>query len=204
MLKLDLQFFGGRGASSASSGGSGKTQKEHMDKWHEPPSKAVQLMNYLGITPEEAIAEANAVDAWSGIEYGDIRKAQYTGETGTWAAKQAEAIEKFIQQSPKWAGGELYRGINLWQKDALAQLKPGAVIDMRGMSSWSTSETVAKNFAGNVIFKTSGTKKGTSITHLSKFGLSEKEVLISGKATWKIQKVEQSGNYTVVTVKERR
>ena len=174
-----------------------------MGKWYEPPSKADQLRDYLGITPGEADAEAYAVDAWSGSSYGDIRKAAYEGETGTWAAKQAEAIENFIQQSPKWAGGELYRGISL-APEAVAQLKQGAVIDMRGMSSWSTSKTVAENFAGNVIFKTPGTKKGTSITHLSQFGLGEKEVLISGKATWKIQKVEQSGNYTVVTVKERR
>lgn len=211
MLKLDLQLFGGRGASSVSGGGSGgKTQTEHMNKWSEPPSLASQLANSLGISENKAQSEVKSVQNYSGSDYGGIRDAQYNGYTTSPFYKQAMEIEDFIKQSPKWAGGELYRGLVL-PTASVSHLKVGAKIDMKGMSSWSSAKSVADDFAdhgasakgkSSVIFRTAGTKQGTSITHLSILGKGESEVLISGKATWTITGVSKVGKVTIVDVKE--
>lgn len=213
MVKLDLQFFGGRGSTSSSGGGAGsgnrKTQKEHMT-WSEPPSKAQQLAQQNGIDLYDAGKQVSSVEAYCGISYDSIRDAQYNGRTGTSDYNKAQQIEQFIAQSPVWAGGDLYRGIKL-PKESVSQLMVGAKIDMRGMSSWSSKESVAESFAEtyggskkSVIFRTKGTKKGTSVTHLSGYGKSESEVLISGKATWTIKKISQSNGIIYVDVKENK
>jgi hypothetical protein len=212
MLKIDLQLFGGRGASSGSAGGgkgaARRTQKEHPDPWHEPPSLGEQLANQNGVDIAEAQAQVYAVEDFSGSDYRDIRYAQYIGITTSDAYKKAQTIETFIEQSPTWDGGDLYRGIRM-KADDVAQLQVGGTIDMRGMSSWSSKESVATSFAHtygggsrkSVIFRTSGTKKGTSIRHLSQYS-HEDEVLVSGKATWTIKNIRTSFGVTYVDVIE--
>lgn len=204
--------MGGRGSGSASSkaGAGGRVQTEHMERWNPPPSLAQQLGDYTGQTgTTELSRQVSALKEYSGSYYHEIREAQYRGEKGTAYAKDAEAIETMIEKSPKWKGGELYRGIKVNNED-LAQFQKGAVIDMRGMSSWSSDTKIANSFSNTyssgtrtgVIFRTKGTNKGTSITHLSTYGKMEKEILVSGKATWTITKVTKSGGKIYVDVVE--
>ena len=210
MLKIDLQLFGGRGASSGGKGGSGakgRTQREHEEKWGEPPSKAKQLADRNGISLSDADDQVTAIKDYSGTDYSEIRAAQYNGNTNSMYYDQAQAIEAYIAQSPTWDGGNIYRGIKM-DADSFSQMQVGGRIDMRGLSSWSSDEQIAHNFAQSygtkksVVFRSKGTKQGASITHLSKFGTSESEVLVSGKATWTIKKITKVGNITYVDVKE--
>ena len=208
MLKIDLQLFGGRGAASGSSGGKGarRRQTEHPDPWNPPPSLEKQLSKENGVDEMTAYRQVHAVADYSMTDYSDIRRAQYENDVDSDAYKKAEAIERFIEQSPVWDGGELYRGVALPQS-SIAHLKVGGRIDMKGMSSWSSDEKIAKSFADKsydspVVFRSKGTKKGTSITHLSEFGKTESEVLVSGKATWTIKKISKVGKITYVDVDE--
>lgn len=207
-MKLYLQFFGGRGASSASSSNTPRrTQTEHMEQWHEPPPRGVQLANANGISIEDGYNQADAVRSYTGAGYRNIREAQYNNNTSSPYYQEAQFIEDFIAQSPVWAGGELYRGMSL-PNEALANIVVGGRIDMRGMSSWTSDTTTAEAFSthglGNnkVIFRTKGTKKGASITHLSHFGKGESEVLVSGKATWTVKAISHSRGKTYIDVEE--
>lgn len=195
--------MGGRGASSSwgksTSGGLGRSQTDHM-AWSEPPSKVEQLAIANGISLEEAQNQMDALRSYSRAGYRDIRSAQYNNEVGTDGFQKAVAIESFIKQSPVWNGGELYRGINLSEAQ-INQMEIGSRVDMRGVSSWSTKRDVATEF-GTTLFKVSGTKQGASVTHLARGGLSEAEVLVSGKATWTVKSIAKIGNRTVVELSE--
>lgn len=84
---------------------------------------------------------------------------------------------KFIEQSPKWDGDAIYRGIGVNKAeltkllDAAARGKP---IDMRGTSSWTTNKKGSETFAGKqrkeymVVFRSVGKQNGTSVRYLSK------------------------------------
>ncbi len=189
---------GGKGTVSHITAPQGK-QAEHMS-WSEPPSKAEQLAIANGISIEEAQKQIEALRSYSRAGYRSIRTAQYNNEVGTEEYQKAMAIEKFIEQSPKWNGGDLYRGINLSEAQ-LNQMAIGAKVDMRGVSSWSTKRDVATEF-GTTMFKVNGTKQGASVTHLARGGLSESEVLVSGKAIWTIKSVAKIGNRTLIELSE--
>lgn len=209
-FKFNMQLFGGRGASSSSSGGGAALdfQKSHLDKLKEPPSVASQLSQTIGVSEAEAEQMAKAVHYYSGAGYTNIRQAQYSKDASNPYYEEVMAIENLIDKSPKWGGGEIYRGMHL-SSSTISQLEKGAKIDMKGMSSWTTKESLAKSFSKTkvpnespVIFKTTGTKKGTSITHLSRFGKKEEEVLVSGSATWTIKSIKKSGKTTIVELAE--
>ncbi len=115
--------------------------------------------------------------------------------------ERSELIEDFIKKSPKWKGSETYRGIQVTQDvltNIISQLKQGEG-NMLGMSSWSTAERCAKNFATDsipngyerVVFVCKKQKYATSIQHLSQFGAQEEEVLASQKSRYKLIKVEK-------------
>ncbi len=203
--------MGGRGAGSAggAGGASGRTQSEHMGIWYPPPPLGDRMAEYTGATPEEGDKMVRATEKYSGSYYGEMREAAYKGDKNSPYYEDAMAVERMIERAPKWAGGEIYRGMNV-DANTLASFQEGAEIDMRGMSSWSSKAATADMFAhhggsgGNpVVFRASGTKKGTSITHVSVYGEGEGEVLVSGKAKWRVKKVTQgSDGVTYVDVDE--
>lgn len=203
--------MGGRGAGSAggAGGASGRTQSAHMDEWGQPPPLGVQMAEHTGSTLAEGNKMAAATQKYSGIYYKQMREAAYNDDKNSPYYEDAMAIEAMIDRAPKWAGGEIYRGINV-DANTLAAFQEGAEIDMRGMSSWSTNASTADDFAyhggakGNpVVFRAAGTKKGTSITNVSIYGKGEGEVLVSTKAKWKIKKVSQgSDGVTYIDVDE--
>ena len=120
----------------------------------------------------------------------------------------ADYIEDFIDNSPKWEG-EIYRGINL-PKHELEKLKVGGVIDMQGVSSWTSNFEIAESYSfknikktGNqkIILHSSGTKQGTSIKHLAHYDF-EDEVLVSRKAKWSISNIEKIEDTTHIYLAE--
>ena len=118
------------------------------------------------------------------------------------AAKQQalwDSIEDFLDKSPKWSGGRLYRGIELSQRNFagfMANVERGGEIPLKGPSSWSSDKKIADLFSGSpkgvdingskasVILVTNkkDTPYGSSIAHLSGAPIDESEVLVTSKA----------------------
>ena len=189
-------------------------QKEHPKGTKLSGEEAIETVaEDCGVSKEKAKQMVESVKAFSGSWYSEIRSYQTNGHPPS-VKDKADAIEEFIAKSPKWDGGDIYRGISVDSDTAsniIAGIKNGKAISMMGMSSWSTNKSIASDYFGNanstwsdgatIIFKASGAKHGTSIRHLSKFP-HEDEVLVSNKATWKGVKVteKKNGNRTIYEV----
>lgn len=133
------------------------------------------IMQDTGTKSEEATKMFAAISAYSVGANHDSRQ-----------------VEKFIQKSAKWDGGELMRGIHVdmaTAEELIRRTKDGETLDMRGISSWTSSFVVANDFAfynstgdeAKIMFHATGRVNGTSISHLSNFR-KEAEVLLSEKA----------------------
>lgn len=161
---------------------------------------AERVANATETDEETAKKMIKAVDRFVAHECTYIRKAQMDTRNGNDCnakdKEDADSIESFIQRSPKWAGGNLHRGINVSQdtaSDIVKRVQAGETLDMQGISSWSSESKIAVDFAHTsfqgrvgVVFHTNAkeTTKGTSIKHLSELE-HEKEVLMSESARYK-------------------
>lgn len=183
------------------------TQKDHPELGDK--TRTEYIRDSLGVSDTEAQQMATAIGKFTGITYSDIRKFQTDGPPPN-MAKYAKPLEDFIEKSPKWDGGEVYRGIRVDNKVAnkiIENAQAGKTIGQMGASSWSTDRSISEDHFAYInssavqtgkrtaiIFKSSGTQNGTSIKHISAIP-SENEVLMSNKARWKPKKVTQLDNY---------
>lgn len=198
-------------AAGSGSSGSGTTATENetpSNGGHKPHMKGQELFDYtakeLGVSEQEAKDMVKAISGYAdGYAY-EMRHWQQTGKTGAGmtpeeASVMDDNVEKFIKASPTWSGGEIYRGISLSPEDTqklLSQINSGKPVDMKGTSSWSSDREIADDFAQMaamnddvaIIFRAPGTKKGTSIDHISDF--SQSEVLVSKDARWDVKRIE--------------
>jgi hypothetical protein len=174
-----------------------KKQTNHLPEQKLSENKAIEItQKQTGTNYETAKRITNAVYDFSGSQYGAMRSAYAKGDTTSEAGKKAQALDEFVDKSPKWGGGTLYRGIGVTKEvadDIIKQAEAGKTLNQKGPSSWTTNESTGKAFGGgpvHITFITNGTtaKHGTSIKHLSQFP-GEKEVLMSGKAKQKPTKV---------------
>ena len=196
-----------------------KTMSKHYDALETDEQKRKFIQESTGVSYEDAELQYGSISRYGGMDYTRIRRAGYQG--GSFAeettfigtkdvtyGQMADYIEDFIDNSPKWES-EIYRGINL-PKHELEQLKVGGVIDMQGVSSWTSNFDIAESYSfknikktGNqkIIFHSDGTKQGTSIRHLAHYDF-EDEVLVSRKAKWSISNIEKIEDTTHIYVTE--
>lgn len=179
----------------------------HEDEFYSQASaeqKFDYLMEDLDLNYDEAEVMIDAFNKFTGGSYESIRRAQNDNMPGP-MFDVGEQLESYIQQAPKYYGqGAIYRGIdvnNSVAQNIIDTLSNGGTIDMRGTASWSSSLKTAKSFA-NVGYQSGtsnkslifvlpeGTKMGASIQHLSRFGKSESEVLVSKLARYKATSIE--------------
>jgi phage-related protein (TIGR01555 family) len=126
-------------------------------------------------------------------------------------------LSKFIDDNPDihYSGGTLYRGVksNASQvKQIQKALESGGTIDMRGCSSWTTQEYIAKDFcesslkgsasAKHVVFIEEGNKERNAMPYpYSSTGfMIQNEVLYSGTAKFKPVKAEEKDGTMYVYV----
>lgn len=175
----------------------GHKSGKYLDVDDETDDNTYQkVANDLYVSKEKAKDMAVSINQYSGSHYDDIRAASRGESNDEYDKKRAQDIEDFIEASPKWEGGRIYRGIGVNDQDVLDDILSnawkGKPIDMRGMSSWSSKKSKAQSFGENntkkggktVLFVTNGKPsggKGTSIKHLSHFP-TEEEVLMSKDA----------------------
>jgi hypothetical protein len=156
------------------------------------------------VTTKEADDMWNSVVDYSGSSYKKIRAAQ-SGKGGSAKDKQAgDRLEKLIDLSPKWGGGELYRGINI-SSEQIKSLSKGSTLDMAGTSSWSSDKKNAETFlrggGSKVMFVLPSTKRGTSINHLSSIP-GEHEVIVSKKSKFTVEQTKKGRGVTYVYLSE--
>lgn len=182
---------GGGGSGGASEFTGGHRKEDGYDLTDD--EKVSLVCKDTGMSEEEAQEVVSAINDYTIEGYQRIREAQVSGWPED-AADQAAAIEKYIDAAPKYGEGDLYRGMVV-PDDFVGSIQVGDVIDNGGaLSSWSSNENVANNFTsagpwgekGTVLVIEGGTKRGTSIKHLSANGRDEDEVLIPASARYEI------------------
>jgi hypothetical protein len=186
------------------------TQISHLEQWSPPPPLEYQLANRNRISVKNAEEQISALSRYSQNNFSEIRKAQYSNDITSPHFQDAILIEDFISKSPKWRGGELYRGVGI-PINVFETYQVGGTVDMKGVSSWSSDEKVGKEFADQnvkagevkVIFKSPPAKNGTSITHLSYYGKEESEVLVSNQTKWRISNISDKDDYIIVELEEK-
>lgn len=160
------------------------------------------IIKDLKVDGKRAKEYMEAVKEWSGSAYGEMRRYQMGESVRPHIAKYAEDMEEFIKGSPTWGKrrGDLYRGINVPQniaEEILQSAKNREIISNQGTAaSWTSNENTANSFmsGSGVRIKyvvKGGTSKGTSITYLSEYGMSEYEVLVSKEAEYIATKIEK-------------
>lgn len=193
-------------------------QKGHVS---ESCSREDIIAKLTGVTDKSTIERyLSAVNGFSWKWDWEIRQVQcgntsFTSRHGhslKEIQQRAEDLEKFITESPKWAGGTTYRGMSLSPKEVeqlRADLQAGRG-NMQGAASWSTRESCSQSFAGyhigelspvfgdtkseRVVLVARRHQKATSIKYLSHFS-GEDEVLSSKDCRWRMVREYSKGGY---------
>ena len=194
-----------------------KNNSDYNDKsftsYDQGASDEYEIKDQCSVTMERAEEMKSSVYDFTCCS-DEIRFAQYEGKEKflTWYSSlsdesynkymaKADAIEEYIQKSPKYTG-EIMRGMSLSKEEfdkLIGKVKNKEPIADQGLSSWTSSNDTAQQFtAGKGKYKVvhvlkHGTTKGTPIVNLSAYS-TEKEIIISASekriATGKIEKVE--------------
>ena len=146
----------------------------------------------------------DAVRYFTGYGYGDVRDAQSSGATNSFAGVRGQRCEEFIAAGVAsgngWNGGPTYRGIEYISDDAFkafSALQAGDTVDPNfgGTASWSTNKDIAfAGFSGgknSVVFVHAGSSQpmGVSVDRISS-NSGEMEVMVSKDSRYRVQHVE--------------
>lgn len=123
-----------------------KRRKERKPNIEES-GRIWQIQEYNGLSYEEAKQTYNAIKHYTRAGFRALRDGR--------VPKEEKLIEDFIAKHPKY-NGKIWRGIALEKKKGEdyikrleKQIKNGYPIDMKGLSSWSSAESIAEEFADN-------------------------------------------------------
>ena len=173
--------------------------KDNSSKSNDPLD---DLLGDLEDAPEEIITKENiqqkAITSFTNTNYKEIRKASIGESNDEKYIEQAKQIEEYIDSNKKYEG-KIYRSIglddssfgNYTNNDMI-----GAEIDMKGISSWTSDEKIAKNYTpsnslNSITFKIENSSKGVDISNISAHP-TEKEVIQSSKQRYKVKSISIS------------
>ena len=157
---------------------------------------------------------SDALVRYTGTKYGEIKdayRAKYGITKGYYGKKMSQEkaekasndLDDYIYQAPKY-DGEVYRGMTLNDKNydnIIKNLKSGKIMDMQGISSWSSDREISEGFIefnldsntpNGILFKLQN-KSGTPISEISTVS-DEDEVLHPTTARYKLKKIEENDN----------
>ena len=192
-------------------------QTEHP-KWNRRSGQDIRdhIQQAYGISPDESMDVAQAIDRYTGPWYKDVRAynqgsdlSRLDKDDKAIVVKTSNDLEKFIDAAPKWSGGPTYRGMTIsneaFDKFVMSAAN-GNIVHMGGTSSWSTDDYVAHLYSDqrgdhHVVFVCNGPQRGTSIRDISAHR-GEDEVLVSRHARYKITGTRQEGQLTIFEVEE--
>jgi len=167
---------------------------------------ADQIMEDCGCDEEKALQLTADFEDYFDREFEEIRL-----KKNAYYAAKSDRIDQYLKASPKFDAA-ISRGIRL-DTQGIADLKQARtnkhLIDMQGgISSWTSRDDVSIEFAGResskipVIFRLVETRKGASVAHLSKYGLTESEVLMPSTAKFRVLAINQIKNVELVEEKK--
>lgn len=157
--------------------------------------KAAQVNS---IAEDTGVDQATAEQYYNLIE--DYTVDGYIGYTNGKRQSEQKQLDSIISKMPAY-DGEIYRGMGFdtqQQADAfINEFTKNHTVNMKHVSSWSSSEGVAKSFSrqlGNigVVIKVKN-KSGVGIRHLSRFQ-REEEVLVSSNTKYKFKSMSVESN----------
>lgn len=201
--------MGGRGAVSATSVTShalATAAHLHDGDFSLTTDDSVEIIaRALGEDKETAYKHWNAITNYTAQWYGAVRKHQRAGGGTETVREMSKQIEDYIAKAPKWDGGTTFRGITDVSDSVLDSLTTeGTVFDMRGTSSWSSKESVAKSFANSgyndIVFESVTQSKGTSVRHISRYP-TEDEILVSKSSQYRVSSAKFDKNNKVWRIK---
>ena len=157
----------------------------------------------LGVSAERAAELQDSVSAWFGNMYKSMRDKKNV--TPLVVDKRYD-VEQVIAGMPKYEG-KIWRGLDLPQGKDPRELWPlGEEVGMNGISSWSSAEDVAREFAVktdegvHVVFECSENKTGAAVAELSR--LLEYEVLHGDRSRFLVKSMRQDGEIWRIEVEE--
>ena len=164
---------------------------------------AAVIEEKLGVSAERAAELQDSVSAWFGNMYKSMRDKKNV--TPLVVDKRYD-VEQVIAGMPKYEG-RIWRGLELPQgKDPRELWRLGEKMDMKGISSWSSAEDVAKEFAVktdegvHVVFECAENKTGAAVAELSR--MLEYEVLHGEQSCFLVKSVRQEGQIWRIEVEE--
>lgn len=157
----------------------------------------------LGVSAERAAELQDSVSAWFGNMYKSMRDKKNV--TPLVVDKRYD-VEQVIAGMPKY-DGKIWRGLELPKGQDPRKLWPlGEKMDMKGISSWSSAEDVAREFAVktddgvHVVFECAENKTGAAVAELSR--MLEYEVLHGERSGFLVKSVKQDGEIWRIEVEE--
>lgn len=157
----------------------------------------------LGVSAERAAELQDSVSAWFGNMYKSMRDKKNV--TPLVVDKRYD-VEQVIAGMLKYEG-KIWRGLDLPQGKDPRELWPlGEEVGMNGISSWSSAEDVAREFAVktdegvHVVFECSENKTGAAVAELSR--LLEYEVLHGDRSRFLVKSMRQDGEIWRIEVEE--
>ncbi len=157
----------------------------------------------LGVSAERAAELQDSVSAWFGNMYKSMRDKKNV--TPLVVDKRYD-VEQVIAGMPKY-DGKIWRGLELPKGQDPRKLWPlGEKMDMKGISSWSSAEDVAREFAVktddgvHVVFECAKNKTGAAVAELSR--MLEYEVLHGERSGFLVKSVKQDGEIWRIEVEE--
>lgn len=135
------------------------------------------------ISYEHAVVIEESLDVYSDSSK-DIKEAYMNPDSPY--RELMEALDEYLHCSVKWHG-TVMRGAVATKEEADKIISGEEPVDMLGPSSWTSDEVIAQNYARDkasgddssvaIVYILNENKSGVSITHLSRYGTSEREVL---------------------------
>lgn len=148
----------------------------------------------IGVSVDDAEDIISSIFEYTVDYYVDVREYQSEGTGDARIKNISENIEFYIQRAEPYKG-TIYRGMAVGSS-YFDSLKIGKHVNMKGTSSWSSDEYVAKDFAYNrdgekkIIFVTNSPEKSASIKHLSDYE-EESEVLVSKDVSFIVKDIKK-------------
>ncbi|MDE6474767.1 MAG: hypothetical protein K2L70_06680 [Clostridia bacterium] len=167
---------------------------KQLNRLESEYSRIIQIEKYTGLSRNQSTFTYEAIKHYTRSGYRAIRSGKLPQEESL--------IETFIERHPKY-DGKIWRGIAVEDKsvveDLYAKMKDGEPIDMRGISSWTSEESVSLKFVTlyrtgtyKIIYE-SENESGVGIGHLSEWE-NEEEVLHSGKSRFRVKGITKGRN----------
>lgn len=196
---------------SKSNNSGGSTARGHLPSENGYQKNTEILRKEMGVSQERFDEMLNYVGEYVSGDFQMLNKYQ-SGKLGESAMlkKYSDNIEEFISKAPNWNGGTIYRGVSLSDNE-LSGILSGKPFDMGGTKSWSSNRGVASEFADSnafgsktnkVLFRASGTKKGTSVKFMEDPFFPSDEVLVSKDVRYIPIQSTKSGDTYIIDLAE--